>query len=423
MAGKLIDLHKRAEERISGGARSPHEIAGVAYQLELLQVELDVQSEDIERQRAEVEALRQTIERQRCDAEAARDRYRILWDGAPVGIVALRAGTWIVEGNATAWRMLGQAPKDRVPLARFLDEADADRLHIALGRSERATIEVRVRPAHGAAFQAVLAIEPVAGAATFRVAIVDTTGAHDGTDGLRRALAAAEAANLAKTEFLSSLSHELRTPLNAILGFAQLLECDHRRPLDERQLERVRHLLAGGEHMLELVNDVLDFARIEQGKIKINLEPIAIADVIANVVTNLIPMADGLKIAIAVIDPAPDLPAIVADRVRIAQILMNLGTNAIKYGRPDGHVTFRAASEGSMLRIAVSDDGIGIPEDKRDRIFTPFERAGQELGAVEGTGIGLAISKRLAELMQARIGFASEVGRGSEFWIDFPVDR
>jgi len=249
--------------------------------------------------------------------------------------------------------------------------------------------------------------------------IADVTDDVQHADELEGARRTAEAASAAKSEFLSSMSHELRTPLNAILGFAQLLERDRKRPLDERQLERLQHVLRGGEHLLRLIDDVLDLSRIEAGRISVSTEPVDAREVIAEVVKTLEPMAQRAQIAIAAV--TGELPRVVADRTRLAQILMNFGSNAIKYGKPDGHVTFRSERRAHAVRIWVIDDGVGIPADRRDKIFEPFQRAGQETGPIEGTGIGLTISKRLAELMHASIGFASEAERGSEFWIDVPL--
>jgi PAS domain S-box-containing protein len=230
-------------------------------------------------------------------------------------------------------------------------------------------------------------------------------------------------ASAAKSEFLSSMSHELRTPLNAVLGFAQLLERDRKQPLTDRQKERLQHVLHGGEHLLRLIDDVLDLSRIEAGRITISCEPVVINDVISEVVTTLGPMAAQAQIKLVVAPLRPDLPRVVADRTRLAQILMNFGSNAIKYGKPDGTATFEATGDANTVRITVIDDGIGIPGDKRSKLFEPFQRAGQETGPIEGTGIGLVISKRLAGLMHGNVGFASEAGVGSQFWVEIPVHR
>jgi PAS domain S-box-containing protein len=253
--------------------------------------------------------------------------------------------------------------------------------------------------------------------------IADVTDDVMRAEELRRARETAEAASAAKSEFLSSMSHELRTPLNAILGFAQLLERDRKRPLDERQLERLGHVLRGGEHLLKLIDDVLDLSRIEAGRIAVSSEPVGVPEVLAEVVHTLEPMAARAQIQIAIAPLPADLPSVVADRTRLSQVLMNFGSNAIKYGKPSGHVTLRIEPRSAMMRLVVVDDGIGIPADKRTKIFEPFQRAGQETGPIEGTGIGLTISKRLAEMMMGSVGFTSEVGRGSEFWIDVPIHR
>ncbi|HSD89148.1 MAG TPA: PAS domain S-box protein [Kofleriaceae bacterium] len=251
--------------------------------------------------------------------------------------------------------------------------------------------------------------------------VADVTDDVLRADELRRARETAEAASAAKSEFLSSMSHELRTPLNAILGFAQLLERDRKRPLDDRQQERLGHVLRGGEHLLRLIDDVLDLARIEAGRITVSAEPVDVAGVVRELIAVLEPMAAraSIKLEIAIPDK---LPMAIADRTRLTQILMNFGSNAIKYGKPGGHarITIRVIEEGTM-RVLVSDDGIGIPPDKQDRIWEPFQRAGQETGPIEGTGIGLTITRRLAELMNGHVGFTSQVGRGSDFWVDLPV--
>jgi len=230
-------------------------------------------------------------------------------------------------------------------------------------------------------------------------------------------------ASAAKSEFLSSMSHELRTPLNAVLGFAQLLERDRKQPLSERQKERLQHVLRGGEHLLRLIDDVLDLSRIEAGRVTISCEPVVLHEVLAEVATTLEPMAAHAQITLAVAPMPVDLPRVVADRTRLAQILMNFGSNAIKYGKPGGHATFEVVGTDTSTRITVIDDGIGIPADKRSKLFEPFQRAGQETGPIEGTGIGLVISKRLAGLMNGSVGFSSEAGKGSRFWVEVPTYR
>jgi PAS domain S-box-containing protein len=242
-------------------------------------------------------------------------------------------------------------------------------------------------------------------------------------EALRHARALAEAASAAKSEFLTSMSHELRTPLNAILGFAQLLQRDKKSPLSTRQKVRIDHVLRGGEHLLRLIDDVLDLSRIEAGNVLISPESVNVAEILAEVRDTLAPMAAGASIGLDIEPLDHGAHEVIADRTRFKQILMNYGSNAIKYGRSGGHAKFCFELRGSVARISVVDDGPGIALAKQQVMFQPFQRAGQEAGPIEGTGIGLIITKRLAELMHGAVGFESTEGSGSRFWIELPVQR
>ena len=234
---------------------------------------------------------------------------------------------------------------------------------------------------------------------------------------LQLAKQAAEKANLAKSEFLSSMSHELRSPLNAILGFAQLIESGSPGP-SAGQKESVEQILQAGWYLLDLINEVLDLALIESGKLSLSPEPMSMTEVLHDCQAMIEPQAK--KSGIRVSFPRFSDPHYVrADRTRVKQILINLLSNAIKYNRVGGRVDVRCTTRpGGRTRISFQDTGEGLSGEKLAQLFQPFNRLGQEAGIEEGTGIGLVVSKRLVELMGGEIGVESTVGVGSVFWIE-----
>jgi PAS domain S-box-containing protein len=237
---------------------------------------------------------------------------------------------------------------------------------------------------------------------------------------LNEAMAAAEKANRAKTDFLSSMSHELRTPLNAILGFAQLMEsgAPPPTPAQKRNLEQI---LKGGWYLLELINEVLDLALIESGKVTLSREPVSLVEVMLECRAMIEPQAQ--KRGIAMTFPRFDVPQFInADRTRVKQVLINLLFNAVKYNTPGGAVAVECSLRPpDLIRISVRDTGAGLRPEQLAQLFQPFNRLGKQAGAEEGTGIGLVVTKRLVELMGGVIGVDSAVGLGSVFWIELSV--
>ena len=234
---------------------------------------------------------------------------------------------------------------------------------------------------------------------------------------LTKARATAEAANQAKSEFLSNMSHELRTPLNAILGFAQLMESDIPPPLPAQKLS-IDQILQAGWYLLALINEVLDLSLIESGRLSLSTEKVCLADVLEDCRAMMEPLA--LKRGIAMTFPVFPAPTyVMADRTRVRQIFVNLLSNAIKYNRTGGTVVVESAMRApGYVRLCVTDTGMGLTPEKLTQLFQPFNRLGQEAGIEQGTGIGLVVTKRLVEVMKGAIGVDSTVDKGTTFWID-----
>jgi PAS domain S-box-containing protein len=234
---------------------------------------------------------------------------------------------------------------------------------------------------------------------------------------LRDAREAAERASRTKSEFLSRMSHELRTPLNSILGFAQLLQMDE---LPDGQSEAVDHILRAGRHLLDLIDEVLDIARIESGHLELTMTAVSVPDIVKDAVELTRHLADSAEVTVHVaIDPGSEV-RIKADRQRLLQVLLNVLSNAVKYNRPGGRVdvSYEVGSPDDRVRLVVTDTGRGIAADDADRVFIAFDRVGAEQSDVEGTGVGLALSQHLVQRMGGRIGFESVPDVGSTFFIE-----
>ena len=390
-----------------------------------------------ERKRAEA-GLRESEERVRSIVDASRDPF-----------VGMNADGVITEWNAQAEAVFGWSRDEA--LGRSLAETiippqhrDAHRrglkhyLATGEGRVLNTRIEVTALHRSGREIPVELMITPiqVGDGHVFFAFLHDITVRKQKDEALRLAKDEAERANTAKSEFLSRMSHELRTPLNAILGFAQVLEME---ALPSGQRESVEHILNGGRHLLELINEVLDIARIEAGRLDVSLEPVSVGEVLRETLDLIAPLAatanirlmsEGSNASARSASAAPAGPAgdgagidrvVLADRQRLKQVLVNLFSNAVKYNRKGGVVAFSCTeAPENRVRLRVRDTGAGIAPGKLERLFIPFERLGAEQTGTEGTGLGLALSKRLVEAMGGTLGVESSVGQGSVFWIELP---
>ncbi|MEO5883519.1 MAG: PAS domain S-box protein [Caldimonas sp.] len=245
----------------------------------------------------------------------------------------------------------------------------------------------------------------------------------------RQAREALEASSRAKTEFLSRMSHELRTPLNAVLGFSQLLRLDNAEPPSLRQLARIQHIENAGAHLLALVNDVLDLSRVESGQMTVMLESVDLRSSVEDALSMVLPLASSVGVKTWITGLEGDLGSpgafahpdifVRADRVRLRQVLVNLLSNAVKYNRPGGQVRVSWQVEQDRCALHIVDDGIGMAPEKLERLFEPFNRLGAENSKIEGTGIGLVLSRRLVQLMQGELWIESALGHGTEASLTF----
>jgi PAS domain S-box-containing protein len=367
--------------------------------------------------------------RQRADGE-----FRDLLEAAPDAMVIVDADGRIVLVNAEAERLFGHARGEM--LGQSVEMLIPARFHAAHVAASTGFVGApRLRPPgsggeltglrkDGTEFPIEVSLGPLQTEDGMLVssAVRDITAQKRVQAELAGAKLAAEAANRAKSDFLSRMSHELRTPLNAVIGFAQMLQMDGESRLSAKQKEYADHIISGGHHLLNLVNEVLDLAGIESGRIRLSIERVGVRDAVDAVYGTMMPLAQkaGLSFAATLADGVGDVRA---DELRLRQVLINLVANAIKYNRTGGAVTLAAApAPGERVRFTVTDTGIGIPAARHKDIFQPFQRLGAEYTAVEGTGIGLALAHHFVQAMGGTIGFASEAGRGSSFWIELSAE-
>jgi PAS domain S-box-containing protein len=440
--GRSDELRRIAEARLEARSRAspdhsgPQDLQRLLHELQVHQIELEMQNNELYQSRGEV--------------ETALTNYTELYDFAPVGYLTLTPDGLIAKINLTGATLLGVARQNLMQkkFTSFVIPAEMSRWSEHLLRMERneeaSSVEFALQRSDGTSFYAQLDCSPTSISIDtaldlspqnvpqeVRFTLTDISArrqaeaererlnriVQDKNAELEIAKFVAEKANLAKSDFLSNMSHELRTPLSAILGFAQLMEIGSPAPTPSQQ-RSIEQILKAGWYLLELINEILDLAVIESGKLILSLEPVALAEVLCECQVMIEPLAE--KYGIGVTFPPTECGFLVnADRTRVKQVVINLLSNAIKYNTEGGSVHVACAlNTPDSLRISISDTGTGLTPEQLAQLFQPFNRLGQTTSVVEGTGIGLMVSKRLVELMGGTIGVASTVGKGSVFWIE-----
>jgi PAS domain S-box-containing protein len=370
--------------------------------------------------------LERSVRERTEELASSEHRFRILVENAPDAFFLHDRRGRLLDVNEEACRSLGYTREELLSLSVFDLATDVPRdelvvLWSRMGEGETMSLEGGQTRRDGSSLPVSVKVTHFTRAGQdFFVALVrDITAQKQQEQALQRAVDEARSANRAKSEFLSSMSHELRTPLNAILGFAQLLQMQVK---DERQLSQITEIRKAGDHLLALITDVLDLARIDSGKMALSLETVNLAGLLQECHSLIKPMCDDKGVRLVPLE-CPDVAVhVTADRTRLKQALLNLLSNAVKYNRPDGQVRMDCVpGDGGRMRIRVEDTGLGIAEKDQEALFQAFERLGHEASGVEGTGIGLVITQRLMVLMGGMICMQSREGEGSVFWVEIPL--
>jgi PAS domain S-box-containing protein len=392
----------------------------------------DLQHEIGERQRTQ-EALQDAMtvrERTQAELRESQRQLRAIVDHVPIGVRYTDLRGRLIEVNPAFCQLTGYDAHELIGMELTQlhhpdDHAAVARGFAALmaGQGTPATLELRYITKSGAQrwVRASMRLVGTPGDPLARtVGVVEDITEHLQLRDAEQARQAAEAASRAKSDFVSRMSHELRTPLNAMLGFAQLLELDQRPPLAEHQIEWTSQIQQAGWHLLHMINDTLDLSRIESGTLR--LEPVAVdlPALLRTCVAMVEPSASRRTLRIVqALDPS--CPTVLADATRLKQVLINLLSNAVKYNLDAGEVRIRSQRDGATVHITVADTGLGMDEAQLAQLFQPFNRLGRERGDAEGTGIGLVIARRLAELMNGSLVATSQPGQGSIFTLTLPV--
>jgi PAS domain S-box-containing protein len=379
---------------------------------------LEQTAQALTREVAERAKNEEVLARQALTILESEVRLRAIFNNAFDGIITFDADGRILAANPAAEHLFGLKAEElkRRRIRDLLPDLRPEEAGPSM------VSELSGLRADGVRFPASLSVERTAsGTETLFVCLVrDNTAEHRSRQALVEARDAAERANRAKSEFLSSMSHELRTPMNSILGFAQLLQTDPDNPLTDTQKESVDQIARAGWHLLQLINDVLDLAKVEAGKIEAILEDVDLDTVMAECLSLVMPLAE--KHGIELVDQATSTAFHVrADHTRLKQVVLNLVSNGIKYNRRNGSVAIEARRVDDWCEIAIVDTGVGLTPEQIDRIFEPFSRVAAHRDEIEGTGIGLTITRKLVALMGGAIGVESQPGQGSRFWVRIPL--
>ena len=371
---------------------------------------------------------RTQAERALRDSEA---RLRSILDHVPLGVMFLSPEGKVLDCNPRLCEMMGRSAQELQghSVAQMVDPTELDhvlqqRRELLAGAEMVSMGPLRLRAPDSLVRKVrvnVRALRDAQGRVVRFVAVVEDVTEHLRLEASEQALHRAEAANRAKSEFLSRMRHELRTPLNAINGFAQLLEMDRKPALAAHQAAWTQQILRAGWHLLEMINETLDLARIEAGAVNLNLVPLDLAAMVAASRAMVATIAEPRGITISE-DLSQDTPAVLGDATRLKQVLTNLMSNAIKYNRPQGHVVISSRLVGDdQVEIEVTDTGMGMNAAQLAELFQPYNRLGRERSGIEGTGIGLVISRRLAELMGGNLAAQSQPDIGSSFTLRLPA--
>ena len=425
------ELRERAEQAVRQkpplsamdfNSLSPELMRQTLHELQVHQIELQMQNEELQTTQIRL--------------DKSRARYFDLYDLAPVGYCTVSEQGLITETNLAVASLLGLSRIHVInqPISRFVHRAHQNRYYAyrnqVMSTGTARTCELQLVKSDGSNVWVTMTTTTVIeddGALVLRMVLGDTTARkqmdqllQDQNTALDEARHVADKANHAKSEFLSSMSHELRTPLNAILGFAQLINADSPTPTQKKSLDQI---LLAGWYLLDLINEILDLALVESGKLSLELAPVALAGVLHDCRTMIEPQAEQRGISLRY-EPLDVNFLVLADGMRLKQVLINLLSNAIKYNRPGGAVVVTCTEVADThVRIGVKDTGEGLSPEQIGQLFQPFNRLGQESRPEQGTGIGLVMTKRLVGLMGGTIYVESAVGSGSTFWIEMKLTQ